>query len=118
MLKIYEYKQCSTCRNAIKFLKDHKVPFQQISIVDQPPSYEELETMYHKFLDGNLKKLFNTSGQEYRRLNLKDRLDGLSLEEAIELLASHGKLIKRPFAISENQGTVGFDKETWQRLFT
>ena len=50
-----------------------------------------------------LKKFFNTSGNSYRALGLKDRFDQLTVDEALELLAADGMLIKRPILIKDGR---------------
>ena len=67
----------------------------EIHIADSPPSRSELEDMY-KNSGLEIKKFFNTSGQRYRDLGLKDRINHASDEELLDLLASDGMLIKRP----------------------
>lgn len=69
-------------------------------------------------LGGEVRRLFNSSGEEYRRLNLKERLPRLSEDEALELLASNGRLVKRPFAISPTAGVVGFRPTEWERFLS
>ena len=61
-----------------------------------------------------LTKFFNTSGQKYRELNLKNRISTIPAQELIELLASDGKLIKRPLLVTDSQVLVGFNAELWQ----
>ena len=61
-----------------------------------------------------LQKFFNTSGQKYRELNLKNRISTIPEKELIELLASDGKLIKRPLLVTDSQVLVGFNAELWQ----
>lgn len=39
----------------------------------------------------------------YRELGLKDKVNSLSIEEAAELLATDGMLIKRPILLQDNQ---------------
>ena len=51
-----------------------------------------------------MKQFFNTSGIKYCELGLKDKVGSLSNQEAAELLASDGMLLKRPILV-EN-GTV------------
>ncbi len=115
-MKFYEYKTCSTCIKAAKFLAAKKVNFERIPIVDQPPTITELKKML--LFVGDIKNLFNTSGQLYRELNISEKVkNGLSDSEALELLAKNGKLIKRPFLLSDKFGVVGFKEETWQKLF-
>ena len=65
---------------------------------------------------GDLRRLFNTAGQDYRALEMKTRLPKLTVDEALALLAGNGNLVKRPFALSERAGVVGFREEEWERL--
>lgn len=112
-LKIYTYKNCGTCQKALKFLEACKVSYENIPIREKPPSPEELRQMLH-YVGGEIRKLFNTSGLDYKTLNLKDKLPKMTQEEAIQLLASNGNLVKRPFVIaSKNSGWVGFDEKLW-----
>ncbi|MBA3238791.1 MAG: arsenate reductase family protein [Parachlamydiaceae bacterium] len=84
-MKLYIYSKCSTCQNALKFLAQKKVAFERQEITETPPSVPELETML-KFMKGDLKKLFNTSGQLYRELQLSEKLKEMSEAEALILL--------------------------------
>ena len=65
----------------------------------------------------DVRKLFNTSGGDYRALNLKDKLPVMNDSEALKLLSDNGNLVKRPFAISGNSGSVGFSESVWNDLF-
>ncbi len=114
-IKIYGYNRCSTCRKACKFLEEKGVKFENIAIREQVPTLEELELMLKSY-DGQIKKLFNTSGVTYRELKLKDVLPSLSEQEALKLLQSDGNLIKRPFLIGNSIATVGFKEELWTTL--
>ncbi|MFC1665551.1 Spx/MgsR family RNA polymerase-binding regulatory protein [Pseudomonadota bacterium] len=114
-LKVYEYPRCSTCRKALQYLQSNEIDFKKIDISLQPPSKTELKKML-KLYDGKLKKLFNTSGQVYRQKKLGTTLDDMTVDEAIDLLADDGMLVKRPFLLSDNGGLVGFKKEQWDAL--
>lgn len=115
-MKLYQYPNCSTCRKAIKFLRDNNVEFTSIDITVQPPTKKELRLML-KVYEGNVRKLFNTSGVAYRELNMKEKLPTMDDVSAIELLAGNGKLIKRPFLLSsDSAGVVGFNEEQWRSL--
>ncbi|MBI3544235.1 MAG: arsenate reductase family protein [Deltaproteobacteria bacterium] len=118
-LKIYEYEKCDTCRKALKFLDERGVAYERVPIVEQPPSKAELKRMlgFIELGGGDVRKLFNTSGQVYRELKLGEKLPGMSKDEALALLARHGKLVKRPFALGAKAGTVGFKAEEWKKLF-
>lgn len=112
MLKAYVYQNCDTCRKAIKFLKAHAVDFQVIPIRETPPTKTELTTML-RARNGDLRKLFNTSGNDYKAQNLKDKLPNLSTDDALALLAQNGNLVKRPFLIGPDVALNGFDEYAW-----
>lgn len=114
-LKVYTYKNCGTCVKALKWLDGKGIVYKNIPIRETPPSGAELKRMLTA-MDGNVKKLFNTSGQDYKALNMKDKLPGLSDKEAIELLSGNGNLVKRPFVIGDGVATVGFKEEVWADL--
>ncbi|MDA0752621.1 MAG: arsenate reductase family protein [Verrucomicrobia bacterium] len=111
-LRVYEYKNCGTCRKALKYLDEQGVTYERIAIREQPPTIAELKKML-KALNGELKRMFNTSGGDYKSMNMKDRLPTLTDAEALELLAANGNLIKRPFVIKENDGLIGFKENEW-----
>lgn len=111
-LRVYAYTGCDTCRKALRFLEEHAVPHEVIAIREHPPSRAELKRVL-KAIGGDLRKLFNTSGQDYRALGMGTKLPDLSETEAIELLATHGNLVKRPFVVSPEGGWVGFRPEAW-----
>ncbi len=119
-IKIYEYGNCSTCKNALKFLDKKKVKYTAVPIVDQPPSLAELKQMleFVKAAGGSFKNLFNTSGLQYRELAIGDKIKaGMTEDEALKLLAKNGKLIKRPFVLTPKTGTVGFNAKDWDQIF-
>ena len=117
MLDFYWYPKCSTCQKAKKWLTANGVDFKEIHIVDNPPAKDELK----KMVEGSgieLKKFFNTSGQQYRELQLKDKLPDMSEEEKLELLASNGMLIKRPLARDGKKATLGFKEEDYKNTWS
>ena len=113
---LYHYKGCGTCRKAIRWLEERGVAYEPRPIRETPPSPEELRAMLGH-VGGELKRLFNTSGGDYRALDMKERLPALGEDEAVELLAGNGNLIKRPFLIGPGRGVVGFREAEWADLF-
>lgn len=107
-----EYPKCSTCKKARKHLENCGVKFDDRNIIEENPTEEELKKWIAK--SGlAVKKFFNTSGIKYRELGLKDKLDDMSDEDKIRLLASDGMLVKRPLLIDEDRVLVGFKENEW-----
>ncbi|AXQ79155.1 arsenate reductase family protein [Streptococcus chenjunshii] len=100
MLTFYEYPRCSTCRKAKAELKKLGLTFEAIDIKKTPPKAEQLKSWLETG-PFNLKSYFNTSGNSYRQLGLKDTFSSLSTDEALKLLAADGMLLKRPI-LTEN----------------
>jgi len=107
-----EYPPCTTCKKAKKWLDDQGIPYESRHIKENNPTYEELKAWYEK--SGlPLKKFFNTSGIQYRALELKDKLPSMTEEEQLRLLASDGMLVKRPLIVTETAVFTGFKPEQW-----
>lgn len=113
MLKVYVYHRCSTCRDALKWLDQQGIAYQDIPIRETPPSAAELKKAL-KFLNGDLRKLFNSSGMDYRALGLKDKLPRLSEDQALTLLSQNGNLVKRPFVLGKDFALAGFKPDAWK----
>ena len=115
-MTVYLYSGCSTCRDASKWLRENEITFVEKPIRETPPSLDELKRML-AFQNGNLRRLFNSSGLEYRALKLSEKLPTMSENEALTLLAGNGHLVKRPFVLGEKFGLVGFDQSAWAAAF-
>jgi len=118
MLKFYGYKKCSTCRKAEKFLLQVDIAYEYIDITENPPSTKEIAAIAGH-AETPLKKMFNTSGMQYRELKIKEKLPVLSEQDVLTLLSGNGRLIKRPLITDGVHATIGFNEsrftEVWSR---
>ena len=106
------YRKCSTCLKALKWLDEKGVSYEERPIIEANPTYEELKEWYQK--SGlPLKKFFNTSGILYKEMQLKDKLPEMSEEEQLKLLATNGKLVKRPLVVETDYVLTGFKEAEW-----
>ncbi|HWL23208.1 MAG TPA: arsenate reductase family protein [Ureibacillus sp.] len=115
-VQLIQYPKCSTCKKAQKWLEENGINYELIHIVEQTPSKEQLDTLW-KNSGFPLKKFFNTSGQKYKSLELKDKLDSMSESDQLELLASDGMLIKRPIVTDGKKVTVGFKESEFEQVW-
>ena len=107
------YPKCTTCQKAKAFLEANGVTFTLRDIKQENPTREEL-AQWHQTSGLPLKKFFNTSGLQYKALNLKERLPDMSEEDQLNLLASDGMLVKRPILVGERFVLVGFRQGQWE----
>jgi len=106
------YPNCSTCKKAQRWLDDHHFNYTFRDIKQDNPQVEELKKWY-ELSELKLKRFFNTSGDIYRSLNLKDKLTSMSETEQLTLLATNGMLVKRPLLILDDKVLVGFKEKEW-----
>lgn len=107
------YPKCSTCQKAKAFLDQAGVSYELRDIKLQKPSQEELRR-WQAESGLPLKKFFNTSGLQYRALELAKRLPQMSEDEQFALLASDGMLVKRPLLIGNGFVLAGFRQGEWK----
>lgn len=109
------YPKCTTCKKALHFLEQLGIEVQQRDIAQQNPTKEELLKWIEKSgLD--FKKFFNTSGQLYRQMELKDKIKTMTQEEAVNVLATNGMLVKRPILVTEDMVLVGFKEDAYKQI--
>lgn len=110
---VLSYAKCSTCQKALKWLDEQEIDYEVRPIKENNPTAEELKKWYQK--SGlPLKRFFNTSGNLYKELQLKDKLPDMTEEEQLSLLATDGMLVKRPLLVSDNYVCPGFKEADWK----
>ena len=113
-LKLYGYEKCTTCRNAVKLLEAEQIEFEYVPIRDTPPTRREMQQVLES-TQLPIRKLFNTSGREYRFLGLKDKLHRMTDGQTLDLLKENGNLVKRPVLIGDGVALIGFNESEWRR---
>lgn len=106
------YPKCSTCKKAQVWLTDHGFAFEIRDIKGNHPTESELRH-WHELSGLPLKRFFNTSGQQYKALDLKNKLPEMTEDEQFALLASDGMLVKRPILLADDMVLVGFKEDEW-----
>lgn len=108
------YPRCSTSNKAQKWLDEHGVAYTFRHIVDERPTARELEA-WIAASGPAFRRFFNTSGRLYRELGVKKQLDeGMAQQDAVELLATDGLLVKRPLVVGDGFVLVGFREPEWE----
>ena len=109
------YPKCTTCQKAKKWLDENQIAYNFRDTKLENPTYDELSAWYQR--SGlPLKKFFNTSGNLYKEMHLKDKLPQMSEEEQLSLLATNGMLVKRPLVVGKDFVLTGFKEAEWEQL--
>ncbi|MBS1402621.1 MAG: arsenate reductase family protein [Oscillospiraceae bacterium] len=107
------YPKCTTCQKARQWLDAHGVAYTVRDIKEDRPTEAELRA-WHARSGLPLKRFWNTSGLQYRALELKDRLPQMSEDEQFALLASDGMLVRRPILVGDDFALPGFREAEWE----
>lgn len=107
-----QYPKCGTCRKAAKWLQENHISTTSRDITIDNPTEEELK-MWIERSKLPINKFFNTSGLIYKEQNLKEKVKTASKDELIAILASNGKVVKRPLVVTPDFILVGFNEEEW-----
>lgn len=113
---VYGYMKCDSCRKALKWFESRGVETAFVDITTDPPS----AALLGEALDAGaatLAKLFNTSGRLYRERGIKDKLLQMTRDEALDLLAGEGMLVKRPVVTDGRRFTVGFKEAVFEEVW-
>ncbi len=107
------YPRCSTSNKAQKWMDGQGIAYTFRHIVDDPPTASELSA-WIAASGLPFRRFFNTSGRLYREMGIKKKLDqGMGQEDATELLATDGLLVKRPIVVGDGFVLVGFREQDW-----
>ncbi len=112
-ITIYQKPTCSTCREAIRLLKDSGKPFTSINYYEQPFTKEQLKGLLEK-AGLSPKDVLRTKEDIYKELGLAKK--ALSDDELLDLMVKHPDLIQRPIVEKGAQALLARPAESIQKL--
>ncbi|MDR1916980.1 MAG: arsenate reductase family protein [Synergistaceae bacterium] len=107
------YPKCSTCQRARALLDRVGAEYEVRDIKADNPSADEIKK-WRETSGLPLKRFFNTSGNSYKNLGLKERLPEMSEAEQLSMLSNDGMLVKRPILVGDGFVLVGFREGEWE----
>jgi arsenate reductase (glutaredoxin) len=109
-LQIFGTRKCAGTRQAERFFKERRVPFQLIDIAQKGPSAGELRKIAQAV--GGAEKLLDRDGKRYLDRGLKYAAPtGPRIEQA---LLDDPLLLRTPVVRSGTRATVGVVPEVWE----
>jgi arsenate reductase len=112
-ITIYQKPTCSTCREAVRLLKDSGTPFTAINYYEQPFTNAQLKSLLKK-AGLSPKDVLRTKEDLYKDLGLAKK--SLSDEELVDLMVKHPDLIQRPIVEKGEQAMLARPAESIKKL--
>lgn len=112
-VRIYLYRNCSSCRNAETILKDAGIDYEWHDIFKDRLGVDELKSLLRE-IGKQPVEILSRRSIPFRELGLANR--SLSDDEIIRLMAEHPALLKRPIIISPGAVHVGFSRSALETV--
>ena len=112
---LYGIKNCGTVKKAIAWLNSHNIPFEFHDYKKQGISKSKLQDWSQQL---GAEKLINRKGTTWRKFDEEQKESANDESQAINLMASHTSVIKRP--VMEKDGsiiTIGFDESEFAEKY-
>jgi arsenate reductase (glutaredoxin) len=109
-LTFYTKPTCTTCRNAKSWLRAQGADFQEIDL-NKGLTVEQLDRLIGR---RDYRSFLNSRNELYRERKMKENPP--SRAEALELMAAHPNLIKRPILVRGGEIALGFQEAEMQRM--
>ena len=108
-LILHGIPNCDTVKKARDWLSAQGVSYEFRDYKKQPPTSAELKNWTDM---AGWEVLLNKAGTTFRKLPDEDKA-GLDATKAIDLMAAHPSLIKRPVVTGAKALLVGFKPDQW-----
>lgn len=105
-LKFYGLKTCDTCRKALSALEG-----REVTVVDVRADRVPRAMLEGWIAELGPEGLVNRKSTTWRGLDAADQAKAATAEGAVELLAAHPTLMKRPVIVTEGAVHVGWGPE-------
>lgn len=102
-IKMYTNMSSASCRKAINWFSEERIPFVEIKLNKSGITKEQLKhilSLTDNGLDDLLKRTVN-----------RERLDDLSLNEALDRIVENPEMLKVPIIISGRKMLIGYQEE-------
>ena len=113
MVKIYGIPNCDTMKKARTWLDSHKVEYAFHDYKKQGIDKARLEGWIKQ---AGWETLLNRAGTTFKKLPDADK-ENITEKKAIALMLAQPSMIKRPVLEAKGKLTVGFQPETYKKLF-
>ena len=112
-ITVYHKPTCTTCRQAVRLLKDSGTPFTAVNYYEKPFTKRALKGLLWK-AGLSPRDVLRTKEDIYKELGLAKK--SLSDDELLDLLVKHPDLIQRPLVEKGDTGLLARPAEAIKKL--
>ncbi|MBA2487503.1 MAG: arsenate reductase (glutaredoxin) [Nitrospira sp.] len=112
-ITIYQKPTCSTCREAVRLVRESGQPFKAINYYEQRFTKSQLKTLVKK-AGLAVRDVLRTKEDLYKSLKLSDH--NMSDDDLLDLMVTHPDLIQRPLVEKGHQALLARPADTIAKL--
>ena len=108
MVKIYTTNSCASCRKAIKWFKEHNIPYKEVNFFNTPITREDIISILENTEEG-FEDIISTRSKVFSesKLNIED----MKFNELVDFIIKNPSVLKRPIIVDEHKLQVGYNDE-------
>lgn len=106
MIKVYTAPSCLGCRKVKKYFKDHKIEFEEKSIINHKLKREDIYKMLVHSENG-FEDIISTRSKVFKENNID--LEELNLNQLVDFIIEHPTVLKRPIILNDYELQVGYN---------
>lgn len=99
---------CSSTRKAKQWFKKQDIHFVERNILKHPLTVTELQAILRMTVDGT-DEIISTRSKIYKELDLD--IEALPLQELLELIHEHPRLLRSPIMVDKKRLQVGYHED-------
>lgn len=111
--KFYCVKSWSTCKKAKAWLSQNNIEYQEVDLLKETPSYEELQNLA-KLAQKEIKELVNRRSQAFKKMPAD--IDKMNNEEVAKIINENPRILLRPILTDGVSLVSGFKEENYQQF--
>lgn len=112
-ITIYQKPTCSTCREAVRIVRESGQPFKAINYYEQPFTKSQLKALLKK-AGLTARDIVRTKEDLYKSLKLSDST--LSDDQLLDKMIAHPDLIQRPLVEKGDRAMLARPADTVAKL--
>jgi regulatory protein spx len=99
---------CASSRRSKEWLTKNGIRYNDRNIIKNPLTVDELQGILRMTVDGT-DEIISTRSKTFKELNLD--IESLPLQQLLELIHEHPRLLRRPIIMDEKRLQVGYHED-------
>jgi regulatory protein spx len=107
-LWVFTVSSNKACRQAIQFLKEHQVEYQEKNVLREPFSESDIQYLFYRA--GGMEKLLATKSKSYKELETLLKNEDVRMSDIYKFIKDNPKVLKYPIVLDNQRLMIGYNE--------